>query len=401
MAADGTVLGAVRGPSGSHQAVGFDRAIATLGRLSCGSRRAGRPRGRGDGVFAPIGAFCMAGVDTPRDERRLRRALQRAGFVDELILRNDSFAILRAGAAAGWGVAVVAGAGTNAAGVGPTGRTARFGGLGDISGDYEGIGQHALRAAVRGRDGRGPRTTLEKLVPAHFGLRRPADLTDALYRRKISGDRLREIPPVVYAAAADGDAVALDVLHALGDEIAALATAAIRRIGAVRLDVDVVLAGGLVRSRDPRLLARVESRVRAVARKARIVVLDRPAGHRRGPARPRPPGPGRRDGPRSRRPPARGPDRRAPRARQGSPPDGARERDTNTCSVPSIPVRLNGRCRRTGSSFAVPANTTSRTSRSPSRATGSSSSPACPGAASRASPSTRSTPRASAATSRA
>ena len=274
VAGDGTVLGAVRGPSGSHQAVGFDRAIATLGRLSAAA--AGQAGLAGEGPFAPIGAFCMAGVDTPRDERRLRRALQRAGIVDELILRNDSFAILRAGAAAGWGVAVVAGAGTNAAGVGPTGRTARFGGLGDISGDYEGVGKHALRAAVRGRDGRGPRTTLETLVPAHFGLRRPADLTDALYRRRIGEDRLREIPPVVYAAAADGDAVALAVLHALGDEIAALATAAIRRIGAVRLDVEVVLAGGLVRSRDPRLLAYVESKVRAVARKARIVVLDRP-----------------------------------------------------------------------------------------------------------------------------
>jgi N-acetylglucosamine kinase-like BadF-type ATPase len=158
VARDGTVLGAVRGPSGSHQAVGFDRAIATLGRLSAAA--AGQAGLGGDGTFAPIGAFCMAGVDTPRDERRLRRALQKAGFVDELILRNDSFAILRAGAAAGWGVAVVAGSGTNAAGVGPTGRTARFGGLGDISGDYEGVGQHGLRAAVRGRDGRGPRTTL-------------------------------------------------------------------------------------------------------------------------------------------------------------------------------------------------------------------------------------------------
>ena len=56
-------------------------------------------------------------------------------------------------------------------------------------------------------------------------------------------------------------------------------------------------------------------------------------------------------------------------------------------------------CPRTSSSFAVPANTTSRTSRSRCRGTGSSSSPASPAAASPASPSTRSTRRASAATS--
>lgn len=274
VAADGTVLGAVRGPSGSHQAVGFDRAIATLRELA--ATAAGQAGLAADGILAPIGAFCMAGVDTPRDEYRLRRGLTRAGFAEELILRNDSFAILRAGARAGWGVAVVAGAGTNGAGVGPTGRIARFGGLGDISGDYEGVGSHALRAAVRGRDGRGPRTSLERLVPAHFGLRRPAELTVALYRHRIHEDRLRELPPLVYAAAADGDAVALEIVEALGDEIAAFATAAIRRTGAVRREVDVVLAGGLVRSRDPRLMARVEAGVRAVAKRARIVVLDRP-----------------------------------------------------------------------------------------------------------------------------
>ena len=274
VAADGTVLGAVRGPSGSHQAVGLDRAVATLRELAeAAARQAGIATG---GIIAPLGAFCMAGVDTPRDERRLRRALARAGLTTEFFLRNDAFAILRAGARNGWGVAVVAGAGTNGAGVGPTGRIARFGGLGDISGDYEGVGLHALRAAARGRDGRGPRTSLERLVPAHFGLRRPQDLTVALYRHKIHQDRLRELPPLVYAAAADGDAVALEIVDELGDEIAAFATAAIRRTGAVRREVDVVLAGGLVRSRDPRLIARVEARVRAVAPRARIVVLDRP-----------------------------------------------------------------------------------------------------------------------------
>lgn len=276
VAVDGTVLGAVRGPSGSHQAVGFDRAIETLRRLAADAAgQAGIQAGAHEAI-APIGAFCMAGLDTPRDERRLLRALSRAGLASELILRNDAFAILRAGATAGWGVAVVAGAGLNGAGVGPTGRIARFGGLGEISGDYEGVGWHALSAAARGRDGRGPRTTLELLVPAHFGLRRPADLTDALYRHRIHQDRIRELPPVVYAAAAGGDAVALAIVERLGDEIAALAIAAIRRTGAVRREVEVVLAGGLVRSRDPRLIARVEVRIRAVARRARIIVLDRP-----------------------------------------------------------------------------------------------------------------------------
>ena len=274
IAADGSVLAAVRGPSSSHQAVGLERGIRTLAGLAAdAARKAGSP---GEPPIAQVSALCMAGVDTRRDERRLTRALRAAGFTADLILRNDMFAILRAGATAGWGVAVVAGAGINGAGVGPTGRIVRFTGLGDISGDWEGVGQAALAASVRGRDGRGHRTTLERLVPEHFGLRRPEDVTLALYRHRLADARLRELPPLVFAAAAAGDEVAGGIVDSLADEIAAFAIAAIRRTSTVRRDVEVVLGGGLARSGDPRLLSRVKTLVRGVAPRARIVVLDRP-----------------------------------------------------------------------------------------------------------------------------
>lgn len=274
VAVDGTVLGAVRGPSASHQAVGMGRAIRTLGELvAATAEQAGLSA---ELPIAPVGALCMAGYDTPRDRRRLRGALERTGLATELLLGNDIQAILRAGAERGWGVAVVAGAGMNGLGVGPTGRVARFGGLGDISGDWDGVGSAALAAAVRGRDGRDPRTALERLVPAHFGLRRPADLTEALYRRRIDEDRLRELVPIVFAAAADGDEVADGIVRRLALEIAGFAIAAIHRTGTTRRDVDVVLAGGIARSGDPRLLSRVRERIQAAAPKARIRVLDRP-----------------------------------------------------------------------------------------------------------------------------
>ena len=273
LAADGSVLGTARGASSSHQAVGLERGIRNLiGLAGEAALRAGSPARP---PYAPVNALCMAGVDTPRDERRLTKALRSAGLSGELILRNDLFAILRAGASAGWGVAVVAGAGINGAGVGPTGTIVRFAGLGDISGDWEGVGRAALSAAVRGRDGRGPRTALERLVPEHFGLRRPADVTLALYRHRLGAARLRELPPLVLAAAAAGDDVAAGIVDLLADEIAAFAIAAIRRTHTVRRDVEVVLGGGIARSGDRRLLARVEASIRAVAPRARIVVLDR------------------------------------------------------------------------------------------------------------------------------
>jgi N-acetylglucosamine kinase-like BadF-type ATPase len=272
--ADGSLRGVIRGPSSSHQAVGLESGIRTIVRLVREANGGGEASSKGP--FAAVAALCMAGLDTPRDERRIRAALVREDIAGELVLRNDMDAILRAGASSGWGVAVVAGAGMNGLGVAPDGRVVRFAGLGDIAGDWEGVGWAALAAAVRGRDGRGARTALERAVPGHFGLSRPADVTLALYRHRIASARIRELSPVVFATAAAGDEIASGIVDRLADEIAAFAVAAIRRTFTVRREVEVVLAGGLIRSGDPRLLGRVERLVRAVAPRARIVVLDRP-----------------------------------------------------------------------------------------------------------------------------
>ena len=85
-------------------------------------------REAGEPVDRPVhvGAFFLANVDIPPAERAAVRDLSRLGLTTHTIVRNDVFAILRAGAPEGWGVAAVSGAGINALGVHPSGRTARF-----------------------------------------------------------------------------------------------------------------------------------------------------------------------------------------------------------------------------------------------------------------------------------
>ena len=102
---------------------------------------------------------------------------------------NDTFAVLRAGTERGWGVAVVCGAGINCVGVAPDGRDARFPALGAITGDWGGgydVGLAALSAAARSEDGRGPATTLEHAVPAHFGFETPLELATAIHAGEIA-----------------------------------------------------------------------------------------------------------------------------------------------------------------------------------------------------------------------
>lgn len=278
VAADGTLLGAVRGPTVSHQAVGLEAGLDNLeASVARALGLAGLDPERRP--VAGLGIHALAGADLPTDIRLLDRGLRGRALTDQLVVLNDTHAALRAGSDRAWGVVVVCGAGINGLGIGPNGKVVRFAGVGEYSGDRGGgggVGTAALAASVRGRDGRGPRTSLERLVPAHFGLRRPDDLTHELYSGRLDPDRLRELSPLVFAAAADGDAVARAILDDLGDEVVAWAEAMIRRLHVTRTDVPVVLSGGVFRASYQPFLTRIRSRIEAVAPAARVRVLEAP-----------------------------------------------------------------------------------------------------------------------------
>jgi N-acetylglucosamine kinase-like BadF-type ATPase len=250
----------------------IDRLAATV--AACVDSR--RPR---RGAVADAGVYCLPGADLGENKRELAAAVEGRGWTNASLVLNDTFAALRAGTARSSGIVVLCGTGINCLGVDGSGRLVRFHALGWPSGDVGGgfaLGREALVAAVRARDGRGPRTLLEQLVPAHFGLRRPGDITAAIRSGRLTASRVLELPPVVFAAASDGDGVARGLLDRLADEVTATALAAVRRLRLVRSDVDVVLAGGLIRSGDPAFLGRIRSGVTAVASRARVSVLADP-----------------------------------------------------------------------------------------------------------------------------
>jgi N-acetylglucosamine kinase-like BadF-type ATPase len=272
VAESGRLRAAVRGPTVSHQAVGLKEGMARLAAL------AGRA-GVSPASPADVGVFALAGADFASDVRTLEHGIGGLGVAREVVVVNDTMAALRAGSRRPWGVALICGQGVNGAGVAPDGRVARFDGVGDISGDWGGggsLGVAAQAASVRARDGRGPRTSLERLVPAHFGLASPGAVVRALYRGRIEHERLGELSPVVFEAAVDGDAVAREIVDRLADELGVMAAALIRRLRLGRLDPDVVLAGGVFRAEDPAFHERLAALVTAAAPAARIIRLEAP-----------------------------------------------------------------------------------------------------------------------------
>jgi N-acetylglucosamine kinase-like BadF-type ATPase len=236
---------------------------------------------RAAGVRGPAAcaAYFLANVDLPAEFRIARRELAGAGLAETTVVRNDTLAVLRAGTSRDWGIAVVSGAGINAVGVHPSGRTAGFLALGDYTGDAGGgigLGIAALGAAVRSQDGRGPATALARSIPAAFGLRRPAEVAVAVHTGAVPYDGLHGLAPVLFATAADGDPVATGLVNAFADEVAVMATALIRRLRLTRSDVEVVLGGGTLQTGNGVLHERVAAGVAAVAARATVTVLDAP-----------------------------------------------------------------------------------------------------------------------------
>ncbi len=273
----GAVLGYARGPGTNHQTVGgVDVAMRRLTRLVGVARdRAGLL----DTDRIALAAVYLAGADLPNELTMLADTVTAAGWADKSIVDNDTLALLRAGTDAGDAVAVVCGSGINCVGRAADGRTVRFPSLGTITGDWGGgdeLGPIALWHASRAEDGRGPATALTRAVATHFGLGSAAEVAALAHVDEDIATRLGELTPVLFRVAADGDAVARSVVVRQGEEIALLATAALRRLDLVAVPAVVVLGGGVLRGRDPLLHKVVHERVAEVAPLATCTVATDP-----------------------------------------------------------------------------------------------------------------------------
>jgi N-acetylglucosamine kinase-like BadF-type ATPase len=268
---DGTLLGLSRGPGSCHQNIGVEATMRVLSDLvAVAAVEAGLDPA---GPVARHGAFYLAGADLPVEIAMLEKRLT------DVVVDNDTFALLRAGTESPDRVAVVCGAGINCVGVSASGGVARFPSLGQVSGDWGGggqLGSEALWLAVRAEDGRGRPTALRRAVPDHFGLATVADVSAAFHLGDLPAARLHELTPVLLRCAAAGDEVSRAVVERMAEEVALLATVALGRLHLLDRPAELVLGGGVLAARDPLLLGSVTAKMRERAPQVEIRVVDRP-----------------------------------------------------------------------------------------------------------------------------
>jgi N-acetylglucosamine kinase-like BadF-type ATPase len=229
-----------------------------------------------DGPARMVSAY-LAGADSPEEEAVLHKEIEAHGWGRQAQVGNDTLALLRCGAAEGWGVAVVCGAGINAVGVAPGGRIERFAALGGLTGDWGGgatLGYETLWLAVRGEDGRGTPTALSGDVAEFFGRGSAIAVGVAMSRDELDPRQLLELTPVLFRAAAGGDPAAVALVDRMAVEVATMASALIVRMGLTAETVPVVLGGGVLSARFPRMSEVIEATLTARAPRARCVIAD-------------------------------------------------------------------------------------------------------------------------------
>ncbi len=195
-------------------------------------------------------ALClgMAGVDRPGEDVVVRSLLRRLGFRGNAIVVNDAVVAIAAGAKNRVGVVVIAGTGSIAYGIDPTGRTARAGGLGPLLAD-EGsggwVGHKALLAAVRATEGRGEPTLLAEAIFGRLGVKMLSDLPGLAYGAGLTRERLAELAPVVVSLAQAGDSVASRILDEAATELASTAVSVARQLNFSGASYPLIFSGGL------------------------------------------------------------------------------------------------------------------------------------------------------------
>lgn len=241
----GRVLGFGRTGPGNHEVVGFGGLAealhaVTAQALHSAGVRVEEVRGAGFGV---------AGYDWPYQLAPTQAAIAALKLECPRLVVNDALIGLLAGAAQGWGVAVVGGTGCNCWGWDRQRRIGRVTGCGHLFGEYGGggdIGLRAVQAAAYQWTRRGPATALTTALMEYTGARDVEEMLEGLAQEQYGP--LSAAAPLVFDAARQGDPIALEIVLWAAEQLGALAAAVIRQLELQALDFEVVLVGSLFKA---------------------------------------------------------------------------------------------------------------------------------------------------------
>jgi N-acetylglucosamine kinase-like BadF-type ATPase len=269
----GRALGFGEGGSGNHEVVGYAGMTEVLVGIT---RQAMAEAAISVDQIAGAG-FGLAGYDWPSERPATLDAIRPLGLSAPLEVVNDAAIAVPAGAAEGWGVAVVAGTSCNCWGWDRqrrhVGHMTGFSALMDEAAGGSEFARKALHAISRAWSRRGPATRLSEAFVEALGARDLDDLIEGFTQGRYAVNA--DMAQLAFRVAAEGDAVAQELVRWAGEALADLALGVIRQVGIETLAFDVVLAGSFFNG-SPVLAEVMRETIQVVAPGARLVRLTAP-----------------------------------------------------------------------------------------------------------------------------
>jgi N-acetylglucosamine kinase-like BadF-type ATPase len=273
--ANGAILGTGEADGSNWELVGLPNAVEAI--TTATNHALGEAGLGADDTEASV--FGLAGIDWPSDVRRLEEAIGPPATGEPRRLVNDAFVALRAGCPQPWGVVVISGTGTVAAGRDPAGKEYRTIGQGRVFGDYGSefdVSELAVSAVAHEYTGRGPSTMLTELLCARNGVTTAEELLELISRAdsRMRSPEVTNMAPLVLQATEAGDLVARAILEEIGHALGETAGHVAAYLDMRDLEFKVVLAGGLFRAPNRYLLDELELGVRRTAPLASLAMLE-------------------------------------------------------------------------------------------------------------------------------
>lgn len=264
----GVILGMGQSGGACHSTNGMETAMA---KIQEATRQALEQSGLEAGQLSAVTAG-MTGLDWDFEKELLTNELQTRFPGQKVSVVNDCIIAMRAGTNNEKACVLCAGSGLNCA-VRNDGEHEYVFGFYIADKDQGGtaLGQRAVQAVLDAQSGLGEPTLLSGMLLDYFGLSSVDELLYQTVIRRIGPAETIKLPPLIEQAAAQNDAVALEIFNSYGRDIARYAIAGMKRLHLLGEPVDVVLSGSIFKCKLPILQDAVAAEIHRCAAHAVVV----------------------------------------------------------------------------------------------------------------------------------
>jgi N-acetylglucosamine kinase-like BadF-type ATPase len=267
----GNPIGDCQSGSGNHETVGFDGMQAALCAAMDGAIQDAKIQ---NDQIAGAG-FGIAGLDWSAEVPAMEKIINHLGLSAPYRMVNDAVLGLLAGTSESWGLTVVSGTGCNCRGWDKDHkREGRVTGHGVLMGENAGASEliiHAMQIVNHSWIKRLPPTALADAFIKYVNAKNLEDLiegyTSGTYA--IGADAAF----IVFDTAAQGDALAQEIIKWAGVELGELANAVIRQLNFESLEFEIALIGSMFKGGEA-LIAPMRATIHALAPKAQLIVAE-------------------------------------------------------------------------------------------------------------------------------